>query len=458
MIALLVGRFHAVTLAMEQWLSTVGAATPERCVCVLTSANQRGTRRNPFDVAVRRRMLEPALSAMGAPFVVVPCEDVPESERWVPFVLDHVAKALGRALLATDVRVFSQNRDVAQLFMAEGFDVEVREASGLTPQELLARLADGRPWQEDASQATRAVLSEPAQQAEVKRIFSQRLLNDDGELGHLRDFKSYGAQMDASLKQKLDDLLPWVKPGCIVDKGCGTGKLLVELSRVYPSSAFVGVDLSREFLRQCDENTYASEDVSLVFGNAADVSVPVGTASTVILSSVAHEIYSYAGYSYEALDQALRSAATELAAGGHLLMRDGISPGTAMWRMRFLNEPTRAVFDRFAEEFKHGAGAQHERLSRDEVRLSAHFANEFLCKKDYLKNWHIEVHEEFGVLTLDGWRTALERAGFEAIALKQYVNEWIAEHRYAGTVALTDDAGARLAWPATNAIVVGRKK
>jgi hypothetical protein len=35
----------------------------------------------------------------------------------------------------------------------------------------------------------------------------------------------------------------------------------------------VGVDLSREFLRLCDENHYATEDVTLVFGNVIDQNV-----------------------------------------------------------------------------------------------------------------------------------------------------------------------------------------
>ena len=47
------------------------------------------------------------------------------------------------------------------------------------------------------------------------------------------------------------------------------------------------------------------------------------------------------------------------------------------------------------------------------VRLSAHLANEFLCKKDYLKNWDIEVHEEYGVFTVDEWRAALARNFFD---------------------------------------------
>jgi monothiol glutaredoxin len=72
-----------------------------------------------------------------------------------------------------------------------------------------------------------------------------------GELAEGRDFASYGAQMDASLQQKLADLVPSIRPGCIVDKGCGTGKLVAALAERFPASAVVGVDLSAEMLRRC---------------------------------------------------------------------------------------------------------------------------------------------------------------------------------------------------------------
>ena len=121
-----------------------------------------------------------------------------------------------------------------------------------------------------------------------------------------------------------------------------------------------------------------------------------GTATTIVLSSVVHEIYSYNGYDKDEVRRALGNATAELAPGGRVLVRDGVSWGNASCRLRFLNEQTRAQWQRFAVEFKHGAGAAHERLGDDEVRLTRHLANEFLCKKDYLKNWHIEVHEEYG--------------------------------------------------------------
>ncbi|MFZ5440585.1 MAG: methyltransferase domain-containing protein [Myxococcota bacterium] len=455
--ALLLGRFHAVTRSQSDWLASLAAAPVERLVCVITSANHANTRRNPLEVELREQMLRPALERSGKPFVVVRVVDVPDSATWVEWVLDEVKRQAGLSLSAQDTAVYSANRDVDALFAAKGFRVVAPEVKGLTPHELVQRVVDGKDWEDEASPETQVVFGRGAVQTRLRDIFRQTLLNDDGELGHLRDFLSYGAMMDASLVQKLEDFLPWVKPGCIADKGCGTGKLLVELSRLFPQSQLVGVDLSREFLRVCDENTYATDDVTLVFGNIIERNVPPASATTVVFSSVMHEVHSYSGYDVTKIDHALASAFAELAPGGRVLIRDGVSPPPATWRLRLLTPQVQETFERFAREFRQGKGVSYERLSPELVRLSAHDANEFLCKKDYLKNWHIEVHEEFGPLTLDGWRDALVRAGFAPVHLHAYANEWIVAHRYQGTVEVLDDAGARLPWPATNLVVVGEK-
>lgn len=455
--ALLLGRFHAVTRSQSEWLESLKRAPVDELICVITSADLSGTRRNPLDVETREAMLRPALERSGKPFHLVRVNDIADSKAWVAHVVEQVRAQAGVAVAPENTALFSANRDVEQLFRAQGFTIVTQEVKGLTPHELVQRIAGGQPWRDEASPETRAVFDRPALSAKVRDIFRQTLLNDDGELGHFRDFLSYGAQMDASMVQKLEDLLPFVKPGCIVDKGCGTGKLMVELSRLFPDSRLVGVDLSREFLRLCDENTYGAQDVALVFGNVIDRNLEPGSATTVIYSSVMHEVHSYTNYDVTKIDVALRNCFEELAPGGRVLIRDGVSPPPATWRLTLLTAQAREMFTRFSAEFCHGRGAKFERLSEDTVRLSSHDANEFLCKKDYLKNWHIEVHEEFGPLTLDGWREALTRAGFRPLELRQYVNGWIAEHRYQGTVALTDDAGAPLPWPATNLVVVGEK-
>jgi SAM-dependent methyltransferase/nicotinamide mononucleotide adenylyltransferase len=458
MIALLLGRFHAVTRAQHDWIASLATREDlERLVCVITSADHADTRRNPLPVAVRERLVGPSLEASGKPFVTVAVNDIANTEAWVDHVVRSVSQSAKVALAPSNTVVLTANREVDALFSRAGFSVASHEVSGVTPHELVQAVVEGRPWKHHASTATQEVYTRGDLIPRLRAIYGRTLVNDDGELAHARDFASYGAQMDAALAQKLEDLLPWVLPGLIVDKGCGTGRLMVELARRFPTSSFVGVDLSREFLRQCDEHHYASEDVSLVAGDIIEAHVPAGTASTVIFSSVMHEIYSYSDYQLKAVHRALENAALELRPGGHVLIRDGISPGDSPWRLRLISEQTRAQFQKFAREFKHGTGAPHELLSEDTVRLSAHLVNEFLCKKDYLKNWHIEVHEEYGALTLEGWARALERAGFGAIERRGYVNDWIAQNRYAGTVEVFDDRGTPLPWPATNAVIVGQR-
>jgi SAM-dependent methyltransferase len=268
--------------------------------------------------------------------------------------------------------------------------------------------------------------------------------------------------MDASLAQKVEDLVPWVLSGRIVDKGCGTGKLLVELSRRFPGASLVGVDLSREFLRRSDENTYAGGDVELVLGDAADQQLVDGSADTVIFSSIMHEIYSYSGYDRGRIDRALASAARELRPGGRVLIRDGISPDPRDLLLDLMDAGTDAQLDRFAREFKHGQGAPFAAVERRDgairtVRLSAHLCNEFLCKKDYLKNWDIEIHEEYGVLTVEEWRAALTRNFFDVRTITTYVNPWILQNRYQGHVRVTELDGTTF-WPATNAVIIGERR
>lgn len=455
--ALLVGRFHAVTRAQAAWLEALGREPIDHVVCVVTSANHAGTRRNPLSVSEREAMLRPALQRTGRPFELVRIDDVPDAQAWVQHVVEAVRQQTGRAPAPGRTRVFSSNRDVDALFAARGFEVVAREVKGLTPHELVQRIADGREWRSEASPETVDVYERPGVIERLRGIFQQRLLNDDGELGHLRDFASYGAQMDASLKQKLDELARWVRPGNVVDKGCGTGKLLVALSHAFRDSRFVGVDLSREFLRLCDENTYGTDEVSLVFGNVVDVCVPAGSATTVIFSSVMHEVHSYNGYDQAFIARALDNAFTELAPGGRVVIRDGVSPPPATWRLELLTDATRQTFARFAREFRQGRGVAFRQVSEAVVELSSHDANEFICKKDYLTNWHLEVNEEFGPLTLGQWGEALARAGFEPVHLEETRNPWIVKHRYEGTVRVTDPSGSVLPWPATNCVVVGQR-
>ncbi len=238
--ALLVGRFHALTAGQAAFIAQLHEdARVDRIVCVLTSADHAGTRRNPLPIALRLELMVGALANARKPSRVVAIDDVPETRDWVAHVVTQVG-----ALEPAHTLVFTANHSVDALFSAAGFAVISHEVAGPTPQELIQRIASGRAWEADAAPSMRALYAKHALIERLRAIYAQTLLNDDGELGHARDFASYGAQMDAALALKLDDILPHVRAGLIVDKGCGTGSLLVELSRRFPRSAFVGVDLS----------------------------------------------------------------------------------------------------------------------------------------------------------------------------------------------------------------------
>ncbi len=462
-IGLLLGRFHALTRGQAELVASVAQEVDlDRIVCVVTSADHAGTRRNPLDAATREELLRPALAATGKRFDLVRVADIPDDAAWVGHVRDAVRAQAGVELIPATTTLVSANREVQALFRAAGYRIAAAPAGGLTPHELIQRIVDGDEWRREAAPSTIEVFERRGVPARLKLIFGDTLRTDDGELSSQRDFASYGAQMDASLAQKVDDLLPWVLPPRIVDKGCGTGKLLVELSRRFPHATLVGVDLSRELLRRSDENTYAGGDVELVLGDAADPQLPDGTADTVIFSSIMHEVYSYSGYDRSRVDRALAAAARELRPGGRLLIRDGISPDPRQVLLDLVDVQTAAQFDRFAREFKHGQGAaftpaEARAGAAATVRLSAHLANEFLCKKDYLKNWDIEVHEEYGVFTVDEWRALLARNFFEVRTIKTYVNKWIQQNRYLGHVRVTELNGTSF-WPATNAVIIGERR
>src|SRR5262249_10331529 len=298
---------------------------------------------------------------------------------------------------------------------------------------------------------------------ERRPILRGNAMPDDGELSTGRNFRVYAAGMDASLAVKIDDICPHVRPGTIVDKGCGTGKLLVHLSAAWPSSRIVGIDVSKELLRTAKIQPYPHPNVTILQGNIIQQHFPARSVSTVIFSSVIHEIFSYNGYDRDAVRQALRNTRIELESAGRVIIRDGVKPeGGNVW-MR-CDGVTEQRFRRFARDFKSNSPspgvAYEERIhdGRSWFVLSIHDANEFLSKKDYLENWVIEVNEEFGVFTLAEWRGELEALGHRILEARSYVNPWILEHRYRGRVWLRADGGdrpgAELPFPDTTALIV----
>src|SRR5262245_51652579 len=288
-------------------------------------------------------------------------------------------------------------------------------------------------------------------------------MHDDGELSTGRNFHVYKAGMDASLAVKIQDIGPHIRPGTIVDKGCGTGKLLVYLSALRTTSQIIGMHTCRHVLRTAHSQLYPHPNVSILAGDIIQQHFPTGSLSTVIFSSVIHEIFSYNGYDRSPVRLALRNTRTELEPSGRLIIRDGVKPPEATVWLR-CDAETEQRFRRFARDFKQHSKVPGvtfiERLHAGQTWfvLPQHAANEFLSKKDYLENWSIELNEEFGVFTLEEWKRDLEALRFHIVEARGYVNPWILENRYRGRVWLHADHGDRpgpeVPYPDTTAVIV----
>jgi SAM-dependent methyltransferase len=466
---LLPGRWHAVTREQEAALRrAVEQAGPGRLVFVITSADQSHTRRHPLTAAERAEVVRSLAETLGRPYEIHTTTDVRDSAVWVDHIREAVRADSGGTtrLEPDDTVVISSNPDVLGRFAAAGFRMVCPTFQGALPADIFGAIAAGTDWTRLASDGTVRVYQAHGLARRVRELFADVLLTDDGELSTGRDFRVYAAGMDASMAVKITDLCPHVLPGLIVDKGCGTGTLLVHLSELFPTSQIVGMDLSRELLHLAESQHYTNHNVTIVKANIIHPHFPPGTVSTALFSSVIHEIYSYNGYDRDQVRLALRTTLAELRTGGRVVIRDGVRPPRRRVWMG-CDAETEERFRRFAREFKGksaspGVRFQERRFDgRTWFVLGLPEANEFLSKKDYLTNWAIEVNEEFGVFTLPQWRRELRGLGYRVIEARSYLNPWILENRYRGRVRLHADGsagpGEELPFPDTTAVLVAER-
>jgi len=304
------------------------------------------------------------------------------------------------------------------------------------------------------------------------------------ELADNRQFAVYETQMDAALHDKLSDIAPWVKEGTIVDAGFGTGELARHLALQHPASHIIGIDCSEHFLTNAMQHLANIATIRLVPGNIIDKHLATDSVDTMIFSTVLHEVYSYTGYDITAVEKALSSAFDELKPGGRIIIRDGIMPeekgaylflknnnGSADSAEHPKHLSTEALFLRFVQEFKNGAGAPHRAMKNTGTvpprgfgktlyRTSSHAAYEFLSKKDYRDNWHIEVNEQFGYLTLAQYETLLEKIGYRILSSRGFQNPWIIRNRWQQDsilMAKSKNGFMQAPWPNTNAVIVAEK-
>ena len=213
--------------------------------------------------------------------------------------------------------------------------------------------------------------------------------------------------------QWLREMVPHIRPGKIVEYGCGSGFVLEFLASEFPDSLIVGIDRSAERLA-----AVAAKGLPNVLAVKADIShdiFPGCIFNTALFVGVLHEIFS--GHGEVGVLDILRQARSALHGQGAVIIQDFLRPAPRFVEMSFKNEVAHSRFLRFAAEFR-PRPIKYETI-RDGVRLEIADAVEFLSKyhSQSEEDWNHEMDETHFFCTEDGFRDLSETCGFRIEAV-----------------------------------------
>ncbi|MEI4279177.1 hypothetical protein [Klenkia terrae] len=471
-------------------------------VWAVTSANHRGTRRNPVPAHRREAAIERFCLAEDLTGVVVGVVDVAPTDRFAELTVKTVAHETGGrwAPDPADTVVACSTASVAAMYRALGYRiVPVEDGSPddpARPWDVLELLVAGDPaWRELAHPATVAVFDRYGLAESTRVICSDPVVGSEGGLTATREYRSYIAAFESAAQRKWDQARPYVQPGRIVDIGCATGAML-ELAAAEPTlheSDLFGIEVARHLFDECEHRRAqgafaANPNTFFVQANVLNGPVfPPSTVDTTTTFALTHEILSYGG-GVPALEELAANVAAHTVPGGVWVNSDVCGPadGDRRVRLRLRTDDgdrpaapvdlaalpaadvapyleglsTRARFDQFAQDFRRAAGVPFGvDTDGDDVVLRLADAMEFLSKVSYTDNWLSEVHEQFCALDGDAWAQLVQRAGFEVDPRSgAWRNDWLVEHVFAPIAHLLDAAtGEPLEWPDTHVLLVARK-
>jgi SAM-dependent methyltransferase len=280
---------------------------------------------------------------------------------------------------------------------------------------------------------------------------------------------SYLGAMNAARSDK-QRMIEWVKPGRIVEIGPGGGVVLDLLAQRFPTSEIVGVDLSREVVEALTQRARVHGSRWRVIHGAAEllgelIEPPV---DSIVFCSILHEIYSYTEprFSPASVQRVVHAAFSALAAGGRIVIRDGVQPPPGRRRLRLVAPDARATFDLYVAQFE-GRRIHVTELGGDRVELSSADAMEFL----YTYTWGpasfpYEVRELYGILPYDDYVAQLVAwcGGSRAVRvvelppeIRSYLQPGYREH-LASRIALTDERDRPVELPDSNCLIVLEKQ
>lgn len=424
-------------------------------------------------------------------------------------------------VLSSTPAVISQFQNLGFGVLPAEYAGEGKDLLSETPTDIVKKAAElGGDWSGneeflgDLSSTHKAFWEDyPYIPQTIARLWNDPILTEEGSLTESRDYGTYTYGMGHTdlMDIKYNDIKEVLLEGRIVDEGCADCTLIQRITQDFPDSDIIGIDLASEFIARCLERQRAGDfKQTFVRIHQRNLMSPVfenDSIDTTICNSTTHEIWSY-GSGEKDLKNYLDLKYKQTRRGGRLVIRDVVGPEgkDKIIYMKLVkgdgsNEDplkhcandkelgdyvatlsTHARFLRFAEEYLQDMRREGRRGENTTIQYETDMVDgeeyivirlkdavEFITKKDYTDNWRSELNEEFAFWSFSDWKNALVEAGFSVVenpnhperSSRGYVNPWIVENRFEGTVELfaKNKTGElkKLPYPPTNMVLVAEK-
>jgi hypothetical protein len=485
--------------------------TLDTLIIPLTSANLDTSPYSPVTSSIRLRTLDRFAKtledSLGIKTKIFEIPHFPTCPDFISHVQNEIFFQTEGSLVidTTNSVAVCSSQKVTELFSNSGYSVLAGEIdpyfgalNPIPPFEILQKVVSSPNWLNDEfltsviHPATISVWkSHPEVVTRLKRLSTDPLLTEQGDLTENRDYNTYAMGMSnpAILEAKYKDIQAHILEGLIVDEGCADGALLARISKDYRDSRLLGVEITGNFIERCRTlQELGGFGTSYVYFHQANLLFPVlspNQVDTTICNSTTHELYSYAG-GEKTLTNYLSEKFAQTRQGGRLIIRDVVGPQNSTETIYLelphaVGENVYQICDskiklkthleslslygrflRFANDYlPHNIEyCEVELEGKKLIQTSLKNAHEFMTKFMYTDNYESEMHEEFGFWSPNVWKTKLEKTGFNVIHLNAYRSDYIQREFWKdiSLYTLTDAGLKKQENPITNIVIVGEKR
>ena len=212
----------------------------------------------------------------------------------------------------------------------------------------------------------------------------------------------------------IEELLKLIKGGTILEIGCGTGRIIEDLSKSLEKSKFEGIDINSYFIEIAKQKNIKNAD--FVCTDINDYDIKKEKYDFVIFRDSLHEIREKG--SNEVISIALEKVHSCLKKGGILLIRDAIVPKNKIIEIQFNTKKINDIFNIFIENS--GRKIKFEKTN-ESIKIGS---VEFLFFLSQIRKIELdpnrEVIEESKHYTLNEYKEILLKNNFHLVDIKMY--------------------------------------